>query len=204
MSSQDRKPSKTFKKNLSINVKPSVEIVTVWLSENFAPQWYQDAMTEAREGKDYGSRRREILFSACFAETYLFEWTRQLPAVGVRKILEYFPPKPRFHEDPRYKRGPKRNWKELLKELYDEEKIKVKPKLDLSQLGQLMKYRNGLVHALASRPATHNQPNNEKPIPLRNELEKMAPGWAIKIVNKLVRDFHDQLDTEVPDYIKDP
>ena len=54
--------------------------ITVWLTYNWAPEWLADAhmaaqTTTVAEDRKH-SRRREILFAACFAESYLFEWVR--------------------------------------------------------------------------------------------------------------------------------
>jgi hypothetical protein len=57
-------------------VVSSVGIPTVWLSYSFAAEWFNDALTEARAGKDHHARRREILFAVCCAESYLVEWIR--------------------------------------------------------------------------------------------------------------------------------
>jgi hypothetical protein len=55
----------------------TVGVPTVWVSDNFSEDWFSDALKEARSGTDFNARRREIIFAACFAESYLFEWTRR-------------------------------------------------------------------------------------------------------------------------------
>ena len=48
---------------------------TIWQAYSWARDWFDDAFNETRVS-DHRSRRREILFSVCFAESYLFEWVR--------------------------------------------------------------------------------------------------------------------------------
>ena len=38
---------------------------TIWITASFAPEWFDDALREARAGAGHGQRRREILFSVC-------------------------------------------------------------------------------------------------------------------------------------------
>lgn len=55
---------------------PSAEafgMPTIWLSYCFAPEWFADALNEAKTGRDHNTRRREIIFAVCCAESYLVE-----------------------------------------------------------------------------------------------------------------------------------
>ena len=167
---------------------------TVWISENFAQKWFADALHEAQSGKDFDSTRREIVFAVCFIESYIFEWVRSI--VQLEEINKYFPPKSN--------RKLKEKWKEIPGELYNNNKIKMNPKLDLSKLGLLIKYRNGLVHAKASRPTTDIQPEETKPCPTRNLLNKLGHGWAVDIAVDLVVQLHNALGSSIPNYIKKP
>ena len=88
------------------------------------------------------------------------------------------------------------------KELFKNGKIPCDPKLDPSELDRLVKYRNGLVHAAASRPASDSQPSKTKPYPTRGDLERLAPGWALRVVVSLVRSLHEAVGEPVPDYIE--
>lgn len=168
--------------------------LTVWLAENFAESWYRDALHEAREGEDVDSIRREIVFAVCFAESYIFEWARRTVDVGV--INDYFPP--------RSYRTLKRKWHEVPRKLHRDGKISKAPKLNLSMLGTLIEYRNGLVHARASRPATHSQPQESKPFPTKKVLEARGSGWAVGIVADLVEKLHAELGTPRPQYLVRP
>jgi hypothetical protein len=173
---------------------------TVWLSANFARLWFIDAMHEATTGNDENSIRREIVFSSCYLESYIFEWARNIDIGGVNN---YFPAKPRFEDDPSYRRTLKDKWKEVPKELFNDGKIACEPQLNLSRLGALIKYRNGLIHATASRPSTDSQPLEEKPVPARDELKRLKRGWALSIALELVGKLHQDLGTKAPDYLQD-
>ena len=48
---------------------------TIWQAYSWARDWFDDASIQTRLS-DHRSWRREILFSVCFAESYLFEWVR--------------------------------------------------------------------------------------------------------------------------------
>jgi len=174
----------------------------VWTSDNFAQDWFVDATNEARNGKDYNARRREIILSTCFAESYLFEWVRR--KVQIDELNDYFPPSPRFNDDPRYRRSLKDKWKELPGELYEAGKIRSNPNLDLRAFGTLLKYRHGLIHASASRPATDSQPKKTKPFPTKGMLKRLKPGWAVQIVVALVTSLHKSISDTIPDYIENP
>jgi rubredoxin len=68
-------------------------IATVWLSYSFAPEWFADALHEARAGGDHHARRREILFSVCCAESYILEWVRdQVLNRQFDRLNKYFHP----------------------------------------------------------------------------------------------------------------
>ena len=174
----------------------------VWISDSFARDWFTDALREARTGKDYNARRREIIFAICFAESYIFEWTRH--KIQIEEINDYFPPSPRFDKDPRYRRTLKDKWGRIPREIFDAKKIPAHPNLKLAGLGTLLKYRNGLVHASASEPATDSQPPKTKPFPTKEMLKRLKPGWAVKIVVDLVKDLHREVGDSVPEYIEYP
>ena len=113
---------------------------TVWQSDNYAEDWYRDAVAEARSGGDHHARRREVIFASCFAESFIFEWARD--KLQIEEINEYFPPKRRFTKrwDLRYRRDLKKKWEEVPKELQQAGKINVLPRLNLSRLAELLRY----------------------------------------------------------------
>jgi len=194
-------------KHIIISTQPATAFVSVdnpmvWFSDNFAQDWYIDAINQSRNGKDHNAIRREIIFATCFAESYIFEWTRQ--KVQIEEINDYFPSRHRFKNDPRYHRTLIKKWKEIPEELYKESKIPLNPKLDLSGLGTLVKYRNGLIHASASRPATDIQPAKIRPYPTKNMLRKLKAGWAVKTVFDLVTSLHKAVGDPLPHYVEYP
>jgi hypothetical protein len=178
--------------------------ITIWLSDNFSKDWYMDALEEAgRFGENdqnlISSIRREILFSICFLESYIFEWTRGL--VQIEEIEDFFPSKQRFKDDPKYRRSLKDKWKNIPKELYEVGKISKIPSLELSGLGNLLKHRHGLVHAASSRPVTNTQTETAQGFPTKEDLRKLSPGWATRIAHNLVESLHTELGTAIPDYL---
>jgi hypothetical protein len=175
--------------------------VTVWISANFAEYWFHDAVRET-EGRDgIHSTRREIVFAACFLESYLFEWARGI--CGINLINAYFPPKSRFEQDHRFQRTLKDKWKFVPQELHGDRFIPEAPDLDLSELGMLVVYRNGLLHARASRPFTDDLSKESRPVPAPGELKKIRHGWACSVAKKLVLKLHEDLQTEAPGYLGD-
>lgn len=91
----------------------------VWIAASFAREWFADALREAA-GSDEQSRRREIVFSVCFVESYLFEWTRD--RVGPKEATDtYFPPG--------VWSGVRDRWKRVMKALEENAKIPQQPDL---------------------------------------------------------------------------
>lgn len=176
--------------------------VTAWQSDNYAEDWYRDALAEASSGGDHNALRREIIFASCFAESFIFEWARR--KLQIEEINDYFPPKRRFKNDPKYRRKLLKKWKEVPRELQEAGKTKVQPNLDLSRLGQLLECRHGLVHASASRPATKAQPRKTRPFPRKKDLKTLTAGWAVSIVFDLVSELCNQLSEPKPEYLQKP
>lgn len=179
--------------------------VKIWISENLARSWFEDALHEARNGTDYNFIRREIIFSVCFAETYLYEWTRTI--VGVNNIPKYFP-RNYYNKQHKLLKDLKtilaKNWRLIPNKLYQEGLIRCDPNLDVLMLDVLVTIRNGYIHAHASRPLTDSQPQEEKPVPIRSEIEKLGQGWALQIVLDLIFDLHNKLGTTHDAYIVKP
>jgi hypothetical protein len=172
---------------------------TIWLSYSFAPEWFNDALTEARTGKDHHARRREIIFAVCCAESYLVEWIRdEVLKRDFNRLNQFFPPGER--------RGVAEKWKEVPKALLDAGLISAVPNLGRSYWRDwldLVDLRNGLIHARASRPETNPQPDSERPVPSKGDLDKLTPGWAVKVVVTLVRELHAAVSTPAPVWLVD-
>jgi hypothetical protein len=192
---------KLYKKELLLTTSPVVnEEVNLWISENFSAAWFNDALKESKIINDQNARRREIIFAVCFSETYLFEWTRNI--VGVRNILNYFPVTQK-QDKKRHKRSLLRSWQEIPQELFNDTMIQSNPKINLRELNKLINYRNGFIHAHASRPITENLPEEEKPCPTKAEVEGLPSGWALKMVVDIIKDLHQELNSAAPYFILD-
>ncbi len=136
-----------------------------------------------------------------FAESYLFEFVRDHLFSGhYEALLEYFP-----HDD---RRGIRDRWKEVLKELFEDSLIKAVPDFCRDPSWQrfvvLVKYRDGLIHAKASRPATSDQKDEEKPLPSPEDLDRLPAGWAVKVVVELVKNLHRHAEIPTPAWLVEP
>jgi hypothetical protein len=101
---------------------------SLWVTRHFAESWFQDALREARSDSGTTIRdalRREILFSVCFVESYLLEWTRDEALSGdYGRLVRYFP------EDSR--RGICERWKKVLGDLFNDGLLLSKPDFNTS------------------------------------------------------------------------
>ena len=171
-------------------------IPTLWISANFAPIWFAEAVDEARRGVGRHPRRREIVFAVCFVESYLFEFVRDVALRG------------RFEDLPTYFRqervGICDRWKRVLKQLKENGKITAIPDFSADtfrEFTKLVGYRDGLVHGGASWPWTSSQGRNEGPVPPLDDLDKLPAGWAVGIVVDLVKDLHKSTAVELPGWL---
>jgi hypothetical protein len=187
----------------AITLKSSAHTLAEWNSYSFAPEWFKDALSEARTSQDHHSHRREILFAVCFVESYLFEWVRdEVLSREFNELGKYF-----FH--PGKPPGIRERWKTVIKQLEGNKKILKAPSFgysDWNDFVKLVNYRNGLVHARASRPET-NSPISQAyapPEPSKTELGQLQAGWAVSVVVALVRHLHDAVGTPAPDWLADP
>jgi hypothetical protein len=175
------------------SAKASVIDPSIGYSDNFAEDWFLDALNEARNGKDHNSRRREIIFIACFLESYLLEWARR--HMPNRNFDELFPLKSSQHIEPKGK------WNRII------EFCKIKDKIPIDfygEFGKIFKYRNDLVHANSSRMITNKLSQAEKAFINKRSLGKIPPGWAVRSAVDFIRKFHELLGKPLPDYIKYP
>ncbi len=171
---------------------------TAWHASNFAEAWLRDAVAEISI-ETIDARRREIIFAVCFTESYIFEWARM--KLTPTEVDTYFPTDSR---DPNYRRPLLKKWVEVPRELASDDIIRERPTLDVSDLGRLVDYRNGLVHAESSRPEPIGGPPIErKAFPTTSDLAELEPGWATTIVVNLVKQLHDQIGEDPPKYIHD-
>jgi len=195
----DEKPDeKPETQNVEVKAVAAVAVAavgtpTAWRSYSFAPDWFADASREAVvEGR--GARRREILFAVCAAESYVFEWVRDTVLKNdFKKLNKYFPTIP-----PGKKRGVLKKLHDIPKELATDGLVPTP--LDCSghewsDFREVVDCRDGLVHAVASRPETDGQPEKEKPVPAASELDALPLGWAVEIVRAILRKLHSDTET---------
>jgi hypothetical protein len=164
--------------------------VTPWISANFAQLWYADAVNEATiVGPD--ARRREIIVAVATAESYLFEWTRDVVLKNDFALNEFFVP---GNQD-----SITDKWKRVPKELHSKSLIANPPNLGgvtWAQFSKLVDYRNGLLHARSSRAVTPGQPDKEKPMPAPEELHDLPAGWAAGTVRDLINEINSAAGTK--------
>jgi len=191
--------------SVSENVQAGDQVeVLRWAAASFACEWFTDALKEAREGRDRNSRRREIVFAVCFMESYLFEWVRdEIHGVRIDTLTQFFPAEDR--------RGIRERWKEVLKALHDDNRISAVPSFTGSSWPNFVKlvgYRDGLVHASASRPeidAPSTTPvASPPPVPSPTHLDHLPAGWAVRVVVTTVRELHQAVGTNPPAWIYEP
>ena len=183
---------------------PSAEAVgepTVWLSYGFAPEWFNDALHETRSGADHHSRRREVIFAVCAAESYILEWVRdEVLNRDFQKLNNYFPPGRWMTVTDK--------WKEIPKQLLHDGLIPRVPVLESpgywGEWLELIEYRNGLIHARASRPETASLSDKEKPKPSKTSLDDMAAGWPTRVVVELIRRLHAAIGSTMPEWVEEP
>ena len=170
---------------------------TVLLSANFASCWYADAKSEAIDIGDPQRRRREITFSVAAAESYLLEWVRdEVLKRDLRRLDTYFPPGRH--------RGVTDKWKEVTKALASNGLIALAPSFagqTWQNFRRLVCFRNGLIHARASRPQTAGLSKSQLPVPSMEELQTLEPGWAVGVVTALIRELHLATGTKEPDWL---
>ena len=109
--------SQTIHATVAVTGEPgSMNIsATVWDISTFAPDWFAEALAEARNGGGPQARRREILFAVCCAESYLFEWIRdEVLKRDFSKLSTYFKPRTRDNVLTKWKEVPKQHAQEKL------------------------------------------------------------------------------------------
>jgi hypothetical protein len=171
--------------------------VTVWLSANFAGAWYADAKSEAIGVGDTQRRRREITFSVAAVESYLLEWVRDEVLKRDFVLLDkYFPPGER--------RPVTEKWKGVTKAVFSDGLIPSAPSFTgktWQDFCRLVEFRNGLIHARASRPQTAGLSEDQMPVPSMEELQTLQPGWAVEVITALIRELHSAAGMKEPAWL---
>jgi hypothetical protein len=168
--------------------------LNLWTFHTFSPDWFADACSEIKLTSNQNSRRREIVFAVCFVESYLFEWVGDdLLQADLERTKDYFP----IND----KKGIKQRWKDVIKKLVEDGLIEKSPDFKQKywqEFHNLVDFRDGLVHANASRPDSGQIENNMGPIPAAHILNNLEPGWPTKTVMELVSQLHDAVGTPPP------
>jgi hypothetical protein len=169
----------------------------LWSFYSFAPEWFNDALQESRL-TGHAARRREILFSVCCAESYIFEWVRD-------EVLQRDPNLLSKYFKPGVKRGVKEKFRDVPKDLKRDGYIV--GTLDCStatwnKFRTLVDYRDGLVHARASRPYSAKLTGDEKPLPTKQNLDSYPPGEAVETVRRLIQKLHEDTRTKPLTWLK--
>ncbi len=168
---------------------------------SFGEAWFADALREAREPQGRDAMRREIAFAVCFAESYLYEFVPgHLFSGRYEALFKYVPSDDR--------RGIRDRWKEVLRNLHRDGKLKAIPDFSRerswSEFSKLITYRDGLVRAKVSRPATSGQRDEEKPLPAPEDLDRLPAGWAVTTVVELAQSLHDCTGIPTPAWLVVP
>lgn len=167
-------------------------VPTLWQTANYAGRWYDDAIGESKNGgADF--RRREILFAVAAAESYLFEWVRDVVLkFDYRAIALYFPPE---------SATPIRDkWKHIAQTLASDGLIDAAPNFGgttWADFVRLVDFRNGLLHGSASRPYSTSI-SIGLPVPTMWDLDGMPPGRSVRIVFSLIDELNAAAGTSNP------
>lgn len=169
--------------------------LTPWISATFAPHWFADALSQVSPAADRQARRKEIIFAVSCAESYLFEWVRDDVLKGDHHVLErYFPVNNH--------RSVHDKWRDIPKQLKGDGRILEAPNLGGSIAWQdfqdLIDFRNGLLHARASRPETPDLPTPHLPVPSMRQLDGLTSGWAAGVVRRLILELNTAAGTRPP------
>jgi hypothetical protein len=173
---------------------------TFWFTGSFAPLWFADARKETSSVNDSHARRREIVFSVAAAETFLLEWVRDDVLMrDFRNLDSYFPPGEWSRITDR--------WKDIPNKLKASGLIKSVPNFGgntWADFLRLVKFRNGLLHAGASRPETAGLTKQQLPVPSMSELDALRPGSAVDVVARLISELTSAAGTAPPPWLKTP
>lgn len=184
----------------SVGGRAGVNPATVWLTYPFAPEWFADAVHEARVASSHHARRREVVFAVCCVESYLVEWVgTQALDQDYSRLHAYFPVDDRT--------GIRDRWKEVIKALAADGTIRAAPTFGDSTWGdfhRLVDVRDGLVHGRSSWPETTAQDVKRQPRPSKTDLERLEPGWAVAVVIRLIQALHDAIGTAPPSWLVAP
>lgn len=217
----------TGKKDHSVGPAEEADVagsVSIWLSQSVAPGWLADARAEVEVGKELAatleegewsgpltrSLHREIVLAVCFSEAFLLEYLRDfifIHAPGKKDwtgLVSFV--KSRRDGDGKliWKQGIQVRWKETVKALQGEGKLKQGPVFESQTWeifrSEVLRYRNNIVHSTISLPVSPGK--QEEPSP--RTLAERGPGWATGVVVDLAWELHElnSNDLDPPTYIR--
>lgn len=169
----------------------------------FAHQWYWDASNEVpAEGASYvettTALRRQVVFATCALESWFFEWVRDSllsePVDATRVCAGY------------------RSFPELVKGVMEEvgsrggltRDFACGESTEWEEMIRLLRVRNGLVHAAASRPGGNVPDGIPQPEPTAGDLHALAPAEPLRIVRDVARFLTSFADAQPPDWMHVP
>ena len=139
-------------------------------------------------------------FFPSVAESYLVEWVRdQVLNRDFERMGTYFSPGGR--------RGVTEKWKDVPRQLEKDGELSGTPDLGKQfweDWLQLIRYRDGLIHARASLPDGSEVSPDDAPFPTGKDLADLEPGWAIATTLRMVSQFHDAAGMKLPDWLEGP
>ena len=108
-----------------------------------------------------------------------------------------------------YNQSPIEKWKGIPKKLYNDGLIQDIPKIDSIKqdwkgFKKVVKYRNGLSHSASSIPQNLSLSLGSVPVPPLGELHKIKPGWAIKTIIGMIKQFHKAASMPTPEWLQIP
>lgn len=185
----------------AVNVESHSEVSSPTLSvaANYSEDWYADACAEVNDNANRNNKRREIVFSACFLESYIYEWVRKC---GANYTINFFNDTAKNADGKFYTKGLKNKWKYIPPVMASELGVEKGLKLDLSELGTLIALRNGFVHAAASKLYNSFTEKKDQPVPTPEQLDQVKSGWAVSVAENLVISLHDQINSNAPGYLR--
>lgn len=196
--SEQKKPESRIVLMKVVDLYANAPSADLLVASNLARRWLADTIKEAQRenGDTTDSIRREIVFAVCFAESYIFEWAREV--AGWQEVIRYF----KFDRPEKVKD----RWKRVPAELYDDGVVETqsRPAIDWGKMGEVTQYRHGLVHGASSIPRGLKGEQGEapEPVPSLGDLRKRGQGWALKAVLNVVEQLHRETDTALPEYLR--
>ena len=167
---------------------------------NYAADWYADARGEVSDSANKQNKRREIVFSVFFLESYLYEWVRNQRSDFLAKLFD----KGAKTLDGKHSlQGLKFKWQYIPSAIAHELMLATDFELDLNELERLIKFRDGFVHAKASRFYNDNTEEIILPVPSQEKLANTSQsGWAVTTAKNLVISLHQKTDSDPPKYFE--